>query len=105
MDLEFASFTLVLAKLTMPADLRGQGAPDMSRLTRDIKDRGRDVQSVIEQYMGVVRLMHLEFVEPTKRYADVIIPEGGMNTVALNMVIARIEELLRAAVLGGTETA
>ena len=75
------------------------------RLQRDIFERGRTTESVIQQYLNTVRPMHLEFVEPTKRYADVIIPEGGMNTVALNMVIARIEELLRAAVLGGTETA
>jgi uridine kinase len=66
------------------------------RLQRDIFERGRTTESVIQQYMNTVRPMHMEFVEPSKRYADVIIPEGGMNTVALNMVIARIEELLRA---------
>jgi uridine kinase len=71
------------------------------RLQRDIFERGRTTESVIQQYLNTVRPMHMEFVEPSKRYADVIIPEGGMNTVALNMVIARIEELLRAAKLGG----
>jgi uridine kinase len=71
------------------------------RLQRDIFERGRTTESVIQQYLNTVRPMHMEFVEPSKRYADVIIPEGGMNTVALNMVIARIEELLR----GATETA
>jgi uridine kinase len=64
------------------------------RLQRDIAERGRTVQRVIEQYMGTVRPMHMEFVEPSKRYADVIIPEGGLNTVALDMVTARVESLL-----------
>jgi uridine kinase len=53
-------------------------------------------ESVIKQYMSTVRPMHLEFVEPSKRYADVIIPEGGFNTAALDMVVARIEALLAA---------
>jgi uridine kinase len=65
------------------------------RLLRDIVERGRTTESVIQQYLGTVRPMHMEFVEPSKRYADVIIPEGGRNTVALDMVIARIETLLR----------
>ncbi len=64
------------------------------RLERDITERGRTTQTVIKQYLETVRPMHLEFVEPSKRYADVIIPEGGFNTVALDMVIARIERLL-----------
>ena len=64
------------------------------RLQRDILERGRTVDSVIDQYLRTVRPMHMDFVEPSKRYADVIIPEGGLNMVALDMVIARIEELL-----------
>jgi uridine kinase len=64
------------------------------RLQRDIIERGRTTESVIKQYLGTVRPMHMEFVEPTKRYADVIIPEGGLNTVAMDMVIARIESVL-----------
>jgi len=64
------------------------------RLQRDITERGRTIESVIHQYLSTVRPMHLEFVEPSKRYADVIIPEGGFNTAALDMVIARIEALL-----------
>lgn len=64
------------------------------RLERDIEERGRSVDSVIQQYQTTVRPMHLEFVEPSKRYADVIIPEGGFNTVAMDMVVARIEELI-----------
>ncbi len=66
------------------------------RLKRDITERGRTTESVISQYINTVRPMHLEFVEQSKRYADVIIPEGGMNTVAMEMVISRIEALLRA---------
>jgi uridine kinase len=65
------------------------------RLQRDISERGRSPESVIKQYLKTVRPMHLEFVEPSKRYADVIIPEGGYNTAALDMVAARIETMLR----------
>ena len=64
------------------------------RLRRDIAERGRTTESVIDQYLNTVRPMHLEFVEPSKRYADVIIPEGGFNQVAIDMVVARIERLL-----------
>ena len=66
----------------------------MRRLVRDIKSRGRSMESVIEQYMTTVRPMHEEFVEPSKRYADLIIPEGGENLVAINAIIARVEGLL-----------
>jgi len=65
------------------------------RLERDLSERGRTTASVIEQYTHTVRPMHLEFVEPSKRYADVIIPDGGFNTAALDMVVARIEALLK----------
>lgn len=65
------------------------------RLERDIAERGRSTETVVQQYLQTVRPMHLEFVEPSKRYADVIIPEGGLNTVAMDMVVARLEELLR----------
>ena len=64
------------------------------RIERDIAERGRTLQSVIDQYLGTVRPMHLEFVEPSKRYADVIIPQGGQNVAALELVAARIETLL-----------
>ncbi len=67
------------------------------RILRDIKERGRDVNDILRQYMETVRPMHLEFVEPSKRWADVIVPEGGENRVALLMVAARVEELLQAA--------
>ncbi len=65
------------------------------RLERDIHERGRTADSVIAQYQRTVRPMHLEFVEPSKRYADIIIPEGGFNTAAMDMVVARIEALLK----------
>lgn len=64
------------------------------RLMRDIKTRGRSVESVIEQYVTTVRPMHEEFVEPSKRYADLIIPEGGENLVAIDAIIARVERLI-----------
>jgi len=64
------------------------------RLRRDIEERGRGVESVCEQYLSTVRPMHLEFVEPSKRYADVIIPEGGFNEVAIEMVAARLKGML-----------
>lgn len=69
----------------------------MRRLQRDMAERGRTVESVIEQYVTTVRPMHLEFVEPSKRWADVIIPEGGFNAVALDLVISRIQQILDTA--------
>lgn len=67
------------------------------RLQRDLQERGRTFESVIQQYLTTVRPMHLEFVEPSKRYADVIIPEGGFNEVAIEMVAARVRGLLEMA--------
>lgn len=64
------------------------------RLQRDITERGRTTESVIQRYLSTVRPMHLDFVEPSKRYAHVIIPEGGFNEVAMDMVTARIEAML-----------
>ncbi len=72
-----------------PADIRF-----MRRLMRDIQGRGRSLESVVHQYMTTVRPMHEEFVEPSKRYADLIIPEGGENQVALDAIISRVEHLL-----------
>lgn len=65
------------------------------RLLRDVKKRGRDLDSVVNQYLGTVKLMHEEFVEPSKRYADIIIPEGGKNEVAVSMLLDRIRNLLK----------
>ncbi len=64
------------------------------RLTRDVKERGRSLDSVINQYMNTVKPMHEQFVEPSKKNADIIIPEGGENMVALHMLIDRINALL-----------
>ena len=63
------------------------------RLQRDVAERGRTVDSVIDQYMGTDKPMHLEFVEPTKRYADVIVPQGGHNSVAIGMLLSLIRSL------------
>jgi uridine kinase len=67
----------------------------LRRLQRDLKERGRSFESVQKQYLGSVRPMHLEFVEPSKRYADLIVPEGAENAVALEAVVARIRAMLR----------
>ena len=67
------------------------------RISRDLRERGRSLDDVLRQYMETVRPMHLEFVEPSKRWADVIVPEGGGNRVAMQMVVARVEQLLAAA--------
>ena len=73
-------------------------APDdvrlMRRIERDLHERGRSIESVLDQYRRTVRPMHLEFVEPSKRHADVIIPRGGRNQVAIDMVLARVQSLL-----------
>ncbi len=66
------------------------------RLQRDMNERGRDATTVIDQYLTTVRPMHLEFVEPSRRYADLIIPIGGMNEIAVDMVVAKIQHLLDA---------
>ncbi|MGN7388494.1 uridine kinase [Sporosarcina sp. SAFN-015] len=64
------------------------------RLMRDINERGRTIESVIEQYLSVVRPMHNQFIEPTKRYADIIIPEGGHNEVAIDLMVTKIKTIL-----------
>jgi uridine kinase len=66
------------------------------RLDRDIRERGRSAESVIQQYIRTVRPMHLEFVEPSKRYADVILPEGGHNAVAVDMLVTKVRSILAA---------
>ena len=66
----------------------------MRRIERDLHERGRSIESVMDQYRRTVRPMHLEFVEPSKRHADVIIPRGGRNQVAIDMVLARVQSLL-----------
>ncbi len=67
------------------------------RMQRDLIERGRSVDSVVEQYLSSVRPMHLQFVEPTKRYADVIVPQGGANHVAIDLLAAKIKAILDSA--------
>ncbi|MEX1310947.1 MAG: uridine kinase [Candidatus Sulfomarinibacteraceae bacterium] len=67
------------------------------RMNRDLTERGRTTASVVDQWLETVRPMHLEWVEPSKRFADLIIPEGGLNTVALDLIISRIEQQLASA--------
>ncbi|MGL5256439.1 MAG: uridine kinase [Proteocatella sp.] len=64
------------------------------RLTRDVQERGRSIDSVINQYLTTVKPMHDEFIQPTKKYADIIVPRGGNNTVALHMIIDRVNAIL-----------
>lgn len=81
-------------------------APDvrlMRRIRRDMVERGRSIQSILAQYERSVRPMHIQFVEPSKMRADIIIPRGGHNSVAIEMVLARIEALLRAGEYAETE--
>jgi len=66
----------------------------LRRLMRDTKERGRSMESVIEQYLNVVRPMHNQFIEPTKRYADIIIPEGGSNKVAIDIMTTKVQSLI-----------
>ena len=67
----------------------------LRRLVRDINERGRTVESVINQYLDIVRPMHLQFTEPTKRYADIIVPEGGQNKVAIDILVSKIKDILK----------
>ena len=67
------------------------------RLGRDIRERGRTVESVVDQYLATVRPMHMEFIEPSKRHADVNIPEGGHNEVGIDLVIQKIRSLVVTA--------
>jgi uridine kinase len=72
-------------------------APDICfirRLKRDIEERGREVNSIINQYIETVRPMYFQFIEPSKRYADIIIPQGGKNTVAIDLITTKIKSLL-----------
>ncbi len=77
-----------------PADVRF-----IRRLNRDVRDRGRSLDSVITQYMNTVRLMHDQFIEPSKRYADVIVPEGGKNEVAVDLLTTKIGSIIKMNML------
>ena len=67
----------------------------LRRLVRDINERGRTLESVVNQYLDVVRPMHMQFTEPTKRYADIIVPEGGQNKVAIDILVSKIKDILK----------
>ena len=67
------------------------------RIKRDMEERGRSLDSVIEQYLSVVKPMYHQFIEPTKRYADIVIPEGVSNTVAIDLLTTKIEKILEEA--------
>lgn len=69
----------------------------LRRIKRDMRERGRSLDSVIEQYMGTVRPAHLQFVEPSKRYADIIVPEGGYNKVAIDLIQTKVNQILSAS--------
>lgn len=73
----------------------------LRRIERDIKERGRTFDSVRDQYLNTVKPMFLEFCEPSKRYADVIIPRGGENQIAISMIIAKLKRYLQKGTLGG----
>ena len=77
-----------------PADIRF-----IRRLLRDVNKRGRSLEHVIDQYMNTVRVMHEQFVEPSKRYADIIIPEGAHNTVAIDLLTTKISSIISASML------
>jgi uridine kinase len=72
----------------------------LRRIQRDVTERGRTLESVIEQYNGTVRPMHLQFVDPSKRFADIIIPEGGHNEVAIDLLVTKIRSILQAGAGG-----
>jgi uridine kinase len=93
----FALFYEELRKL-MDIKIYVDTDPDIRlirRILRDTKDRGRTLDSVIKQYTEVVRPMHIQFVEPTKRFADIIIPEGGFNIVAVDIVVSKVRDLFK----------
>jgi uridine kinase len=71
----------------------------LRRMQRDIQERGRTMESVIEQYVNVVRPMHNQFIEPSKRYADIIVPEGGQNHVAIDLMVTKIATILEEKVI------
>jgi uridine kinase len=77
-----------------PADLRF-----IRRLLRDVSERGRSMESVISQYVNTVRVMHESFIEPSKRFADIIIPEGGSNTVAIDLLTTKISSIIHRSML------
>lgn len=88
-DVELRELMDIKLFVDTDADLR-----IVRRILRDIHERGRSIDSVIEQYLSVVRPMHNQFVEPTKKYADIIVPEGGKNKVAIDLMVTKIKTIL-----------
>jgi len=70
-------------------------------LERDMRERGRTLESVVQQYLATVRPMHMEFIEPSRRYANVIIPEGGYNDVGIDLVIQKLRSLVGVCASAG----
>ena len=71
----------------------------LRRIQRDINERGRTIDSVVDQYLNTVRPAHMQFIEPYKRYADIIIPEGGYNAVAIDIVVAKLNSIIKSKVV------
>lgn len=88
-DVELRSLMDIKLFVDTDADLR-----IIRRIMRDINERGRTIESVVDQYMSVVRPMHNQFIEPTKKYADIIVPEGGHNKVAIDLMVTKIKTIL-----------
>lgn len=88
-DVELRALMDIKLYVDTDADLR-----IVRRILRDIHERGRSIDSVVEQYLSVVRPMHNQFIEPTKKYADIIVPEGGKNKVAIDLMVTKIKTIL-----------
>ncbi len=88
-DIELRNLMDIKLYVDTDADLR-----IIRRIMRDINERGRTVDSVVDQYLSVVRPMHNQFIEPTKKYADIIVPEGGHNKVAIDLMVTKIKTIL-----------
>ena len=88
-DVELRNLMDIKLYVDTDADLR-----IIRRIMRDINERGRTVDSVVDQYLSVVRPMHNQFIEPTKKYADIIVPEGGHNKVAIDLMVTKIKTIL-----------
>ncbi|WP_172369337.1 uridine kinase [Sporosarcina jiandibaonis] len=88
-DVELRNLMDIKLYVDTDADLR-----IIRRITRDINERGRSIDSVVDQYLSVVRPMHNQFIEPTKKYADIIVPEGGHNKVAIDLMVTKIKTIL-----------
>ena len=91
----------MLLKVSLHRDLVDTDADIrfIRRLNRDVQERGRTMESVVNQYMSTVRPMHESFIEPSKRFADIIIPEGGANTVAIDLLNTKISSILTSEML------